>query len=176
MKVDEKGFTFVELIIAITITVLATGAAAGAIFQVFKNTERNNAHITTVSDVHNAGYWISRDTQMAQSVNTDNLTFPDFLVLNWTEWDEEGDPIYHSVTYSFENLIDGVGKLKRGHWSSIGASEQALVAQYIYYDPSDVDNTSMVSYQPPVLTLQLTTFFEEIMEIREYRIAHRPNY
>jgi len=72
-----------------------------------------------------------------------------------------------------EELTDGIGKLKRNHWSSAGADAQTLVAEYIYYDPSDVDNTSKVSYQEPVLTAQLTALYEENLETREYRIKHR---
>ena len=99
MKPGEKGYTYVELLIAITVMALASLAAGAAIFQVFKNTERNNDRITVVCQVQNAGYWISRDAQMALSVSTtDNLSPPDFLGVNWTEWDDAGDPIYHSVT------------------------------------------------------------------------------
>jgi len=174
MKLGEKGFTLVELVVAITITVLASGAAGAAIFQIFGGTERNSDHLTVVRQVQNAGYWISRDAQMAQSVTTDNLTLPDFLILSWTEWDEAGEPIYHSVTYFFEDLADGIGKLKRSHWSSAGANEQTLIAQYIYYDPGDVDDTSKASYQSPVLTVKLTAVLEEILETREYKIKRRP--
>jgi len=175
MKLGEKGFTLVELLVAITIMVLASGAAGAAIFQILRGTERNNDHLTAVRQVQNAGYRISRDAQMAQSVTTDNLTLPDFLILSWTEWDAAGDPIYHSARYFFEDLTDGVGRLKRSHWSSAGANEQTLVAKYIYYDPDNVDDTSKASYQSPVLTVQLTTHFEETVETREYKIKHRPN-
>ncbi len=175
MKHGEKGFTLIELIIATTIMVLASGAAGAAIFQIFGGTERNSDHLTVVRQVQNAGYWISRDAQMAQSVITDNLTPPDFLILSWTEWDAAGDPTYHSARYSFEDLTDGIGKLKRSHWSSAGANEQTLVAQYIYYDPNDVDDTSKASYQSPVLTVQLTALLEGTLETREYKIKHRPN-
>ena len=175
MKLGEKGYTLIELLIAVTITVLASGAATGAIFQIFKGMESNNDHMTAVHQVQNAGYHISRDAQMAQSVTTDGLTLPDFLVINWTEWDEDGDPTYHSATYFFEDLTDGIGKLKREHWSSAGASEETLIAEYIYYDPDDVDNTSNASYQSLVLTVQLTALFEETQETREYQVTHRPN-
>ena len=175
MKLGEKGYTFIELVVAIAIIALVSGAAAIATFQVFKGTERNNNYMTAVRQVHNAGYWISRDTQMAQSVTADNLTAPDFLLLTWTEWDDAGAPTYHSVTYFFEDLTDGIGKLKRNHWSSAGASEQTLVAEYIYYNPDDPDNTSKASYQSPVLTVQLTALSEEILETREYRINRRSN-
>ena len=173
MKLDEKGYTLVELIIAITIMALVTAAAGGAIFQVFRNIERNNDHMTAVHQVQNAGYWISRDAQMAESVITDNLTLPDFFILNWTEWDDDGDPIYHSATYSLEDLTNSIGKLKRSHWSSAGANEQTQIAEYIYYDPDDVNDTSKVSYQKPVITVQLTALFEESLETREYKIKRR---
>ncbi len=173
MKLSEKGFALVELVIAVAITVVISGAAGAAIFQVFRGTERNNDHLTVVRQVQNAGYWISRDAQMAETATTDNLMPPYFLILSWTEWDDAGDPISHSATYSFEDLTNGIGKLKRSHQSSAGASEQTLVAEYIYYDPDDVDGTSKASYESPVLTVQLTALFEETLETREYRIKNR---
>ena len=176
MKLGEKGFTYIELIVALAILGLIGSATATATFQVLRVTERNNDHMTVVRQVQNAGYWLSRDAQMAQSVTADGLTSPDFLVLNWTERDYVDDPTYHSVTYFFEDLTDGVGKLKRSHWSSTGINEQTLVAEYIYYDPDDPDNTSKASYQSPVLNVQLTSLFEKARETREYKINLRPNF
>ncbi len=173
MKQGENGYTLIELMVAISIMVLAVSAAGVAIYQITSNIGRNNDRITAVQQVHNAGYWISRDAQMAETATTDNLMLPDFLILSWTEWDDAGDPISHSATYSFENLTNGIGKLKRSHQSSAGANEQTLVAEFIYYDPDDVDGTSKASYESPVLTVQLTALFEETLETREYRIKHR---
>lgn len=175
MRNGEKGYTFIELIIAITIIALISGAASIAIFQILKGTETNNTHMNAVRQVQTAGYWIGRDARIAQSVNTDNLTPPDFIAFNWTEWDDQNEEIYHTATYSFEDLIDNIGKLKRTHWSSAGANEQTLIATHIYYAPADPDDTSKASYQAPVLTLQLTSLVKDAMEVREYLIKHRPN-
>ena len=176
MKRGEKGFTLIELIIATTIIVLVAGAAGMAIFQVLPGTERNNNYMTAVRQVQNAGYWISRDTQMAESVITENLTPPAFLLFNWTEWDDPDNPVYHTATYSFEDMTDGIGKLKRWHWSSSGINRQTLIADHIYYAPADPDDTSQASYQSQVLTVQLTALCKETLESREYKINHRPNY
>ncbi len=176
MKLDEKGFTYIELVVAMVIIALVASAAGAATFQVLKGTKRNNDHITAVRQVQNAGYRISRDAQMAQSMTADNLTLPDFLVLRWTEWDDANNPTYHSVTYFFEDLTDDIGKLMRGHWSSAGANEQTLVAEYIYYNPDDPYGSSKASYMSPELTVQLTAFSEETGETREYKINHRPNF
>lgn len=175
MKRDEKGFTFIELIVALGIIALVGGAAAMTTFQVFRGIERNNAHNLVVGQVQNGGYWIGRDARMALSVSADNLTAPDFLVLGWTIWDDNGEPTYHTATYYFENLNGGVGTLKRYHWSSDGAGEQTLIAQHIYYDPADPSRTSRVSYLTPSLTLQLTALFEQNIETREYIVSRRPD-
>ena len=175
MRNGEKGYTLIELIVATTIIATIAGAASITIFQIMKGTDINNTHMTAVSQVQNAGYWLSRDARMAQGVETDNLTAPDFIVFNWREWDEENEEIFHTSTYFFEDLTGGIGKLKRSHWSSAGANSQTLIADHIYYDPDDSEDTSQASYQAPLLTLQLTSLVEDAMEIREYRIKHRPN-
>lgn len=175
MKPGKKGFTLIELVIAMAITVLISGASTMALSQIYGGTGRNNNHLTTVRQVESAGFWISRDAQRAQSISTDNLTSPDFLLLNWTEWDNDGNPIYHSVRYSFDNITANIGRLKRSYWSSAGANQQTLVGLNLYYNPSDSDNTSKATYQSPLLTIRLTAILDKAHETREYRIKRRPN-
>ncbi len=176
MKQDEKGFSYIELVIAVAIIAVISGAAAITTYQVCKGTGTNNDYITTVHQVQSAGFWISRDARMAQSVTTDNLTLPDFLTLSWTEWDENDDPIYHTATYFFTDVTDEIGALKRRHWSSGGINEQTLVAKSIYFAPGDPDVTSKASYQDSILTVQLTALSDKSRETREYKITHRPNF
>jgi len=131
--------------------------------------------MTAVRQVQNAGYWISRDALMAES--TDNVTTPpDFLILNWTEWGYDEDSIYHRVTYSFEDMPSGLKKLKRTHEINGEVSAQTLVAEYIYYNPDNPDNTTKASYESSVLTVQIAAAIGEANEIKEYRVWHRPNF
>ena len=176
MRQGEKGFTLIEFIVAISIIALIASAAAVTTFQVINGTGRSNSHMTSMRQVQNAGYWISRDARMAESIITDNLSSPNFVILNWAERDYGSDSTYHSVTYFFEDLSDGIGKLKRSHWSSAGANDEMLVAEYIYYDPGDSGNTSNASYQKPVLTLQLVAQFGDAQETREYRVNQRQTF
>jgi len=175
MKQSEKGFTLIEVIIALSIMVIAGSAAGAAVFQVFGNTERNNNYITAVRQVQNAGHWISRDAQMAMTVTTDNLTLPMFLSMTWREDATTEDPIYHSANYTIENLSNNIGTLIRNHSTSEGVNDQTLIAQHIYYNPADSDNTTQANTQDRLLTVQLTALFEESLETREYRIKRRPN-
>lgn len=175
MMSSAKGYTLIEVILAVTIMAVASVAAGAAIYQIFSNIGRASDHMTAVRQVQNAGYWIRVDAMMALSITSDGLDPLDFLVLNWTEWNDAGEAAYHSVRYFFGELSDdNIGTLLRNHWSSAGANEETMIAQYILYDVDDAD-TSNVSYESPVLTIQLTASYERMRETREYRISHRPN-
>jgi len=176
MKQGQKGFTFIELAIAAAIIALIAGAVAMTTFSVLRDTERTNDCMTVVRQVENAGFWVSQDALMADRLCTENLTPPGFLVVDWTEWGYGEDSIYHSVTYSIEDIAEGIGKLKRTHQDSEGTNEQMLVADYIYYNQSDPDNTSNVTYQDAVLTLKIASVFGDDQETREYKIYRRPNF
>jgi len=173
MKRGERGFALVEILVVMAIVAIIGGAANMATSQVITGTRRSNDHMTAIRQVQNAGYWISNDTLMADNVVIDiDPETPEFLVLNWTEWDEDDkkDSIYHLVTYSFEDIAGGIAKLERNHWSSAGADEDILVAEYIYY------STTTAVYEPPVLTLQIAASVGEASETREYRVQRRPNF
>ena len=176
MRQAENGFSLIELLVVTAVVVLIAGAASMTVLQVVKGTESSNDRMTVGNQVQNAGYWISRDAQMAESLTVDNLTPADFLVLKWTDWSYDENSIYHSVVYSLEDISGGIGKLKRTHQDSVGTDEQVLVAEYVYYNPSDPDNTTEASYESGVLTLKLVAVFGDAEEAREYKIYRRPSF
>ncbi|MDD5082054.1 MAG: prepilin-type N-terminal cleavage/methylation domain-containing protein [Dehalococcoidales bacterium] len=124
IHINQKGFTFVELMIAFAITGIIAAAATGAIFQLFSSSTRSNNQIMAVRQVQNAGYWISRDAQMAQGIVTPIA--PEFLRVNWTDW----DGTQYAVTYSIVS-----GKLQRSETRTVGGIPQpttdSFVAEYI---------------------------------------------
>jgi len=172
MKLDEKGSTLIELVVAISIMTLVAGAATMAIFQVLKNTERNNNHMTAVRQVQNTGYWISRDAQMAQSVTAANLTSPDFLVLSWTR-ESSGD--VYQVVYTLEDMPESETKmLLRNQSVNGGASSTTLVAQHIDPDPEK----TKCEFTNGILSLTITANVNDgswlESETRIYDIVPRP--
>lgn len=172
----ERGFTLIETLLAIAIIAfLAIGAAAVA-FQVLPGSDRTN-RISADTQVQDAGYWISRDGEVAESVFVNGLDPLQLVVMTWTERDyQSGTSVYHSATYSLENVSDNIGDLKRRHWSNAGAHDETIVANHIYYNPADADYTSKATYEKPVLTVRLTSWVGDARETKEYCIARRPNF
>lgn len=178
MRRGERGFGFVELILASSIAALIGGAAAVAVFQTVRSAGGSEGHLNAVASLQSAGYWIGRDAQMADSIRVDGLDYPDFIILTWADSDYEDDggtTTYHLVTYSFANLDGGVGDLVRNHWSTAGDNEDTLVARYIYFDPGDAVATSQATYQDTILTVRLRAIFGDLQETREYSFDQRTN-
>ena len=175
MRRGERGFTLVELLVAMVIMVTISGAAGAVTFQTLKGVARGTGYMAAVRQVENAGHWISRDALMAETVRTDNLTWPDFIVISWVERDYVNDDIYHSATYYFQDMSGEIGKLMRRHWSSAGANETVMVAENIYYDALHPNETK-ANYNNPKLIVKLTSIVDDRHETKEYKIVHRPNF
>jgi len=177
MRRSEKGFTVIELIIVCAIAAVLGSVGTMSVFQTMRSIGASESHLVAVRQLQSTGDWIGRDVQTAENVVIDNLEYPNFLVLTWTEQDfEGGDPVYHAVTYFFEGLTEGIGVLKRNHSSSAGTDDDLLVARSLYYDPGDPGSTSSASYQDSVLTVMLRAIFDNVTETRTYSYVPRPDF
>jgi len=175
MKPGERGFTLIELTVTVAIVALIAAGANMSVFQVLKGTERSNDHMAAVNQVQNAGYWVSRDTQMAKNVTVDNLTPPAFLLLDWTTG--EDTVVLHQVTYTLEAMPgSGLKRLMRNHSIDGGAANTALVAQYIDPDPGmtscqfTVDGTLILT-----VTASVSSRSQTKTETRVYEVVPRPD-
>ena len=174
-ETGQHGFSTAELIVTILIMSMIALGATMTTFQVIKVSAQSDSHMTAATNVQSAGFWISRDAQMSDNVTADNLSGNDFLILEWTEIDDsDNSTTDYTVTYFFEELTDGIGKLKRNYSNSDGLSNDTLVAQHIYYEPTDLGNTSNVSYASPALSLKLVSAYNDASEVLEYLINCRP--
>lgn len=123
----QVGITMMELTVAFAVSAILSVAVTTTFYQVVMGGSRASAHMTAVTQVETAGYWVSRDAQSAQKVqvNKDNeLGFP--LVLWWIDW----DGVEHNVTYTLEGTElwrdDGVGEM--------------VVARFVDTSPEDPEN------------------------------------
>ena len=95
----EKGFTLIELVVALAITGIIGLGAGAATYHVMTQSDQNTAATSARHQALNAIHWMSRDVQMAQTVSPEGASgFP--LTLRWVAWDNVG----HEVVYS---IVDG---------------------------------------------------------------------
>lgn len=165
-----------EMMVASVLSALITLTAAVFAYHALFTTGKTENHLVIAANAENAGYWIKHDATMADNILTENLTPPAILVLKWTEWGYEQDNIYHTATYSIENVSDNIGQLKRRYQTSTGTDRQMVVAGNVYYNPADPDNSTAVTHQSPAVILKLATQAGTAGIYREYRILRRPNF
>ena len=155
---NQKGFTLVELVIAISIATLVVAAAVAIWFQLTTVSARNSDYMAAYGQVQNAGYWFSRDAvQITQEPVVINPAPAELvsLTLDWVEW----NGTTHQVVYT----LDGdSGQLRRS-----GTEGEFLVAQYI-----DSNNTSC-TWDGETLTLEITAQFGDRSATRTYKVEPR---
>ena len=174
----QSGITMLELLIGMLITSLIATGVTTAVYQVVTGNARTSNHMIAVRQVQSAGYWVSRDSQMAQSVETSNATTTGFpLTLTWTEWDGERNV----VTYDIGTGTGGIKQLDKEHLiygtdGALTANVTSPVARYII-DTSSPPLTSC-NLTDGVLTLTVTATVgsdsNQGTETRIYEIAPRP--
>jgi prepilin-type N-terminal cleavage/methylation domain-containing protein len=166
LRGNQKGFTLLEVIAVVAITGLIGAGVAMASVQVMNQGASNSDYTTASRHALNAIYWISRDAQMAQTVEpSGDSGFP--LNLQWVEWDNSR----HRVTYSISTADD---KLRRSYSIDGGEPRQTVVAQYIN---SAAENTTC-EFTDGMVTLRMTatvgTGLNAVSVTKVREIAPRP--
>ena len=175
----QKGFTLIEMIVAIAISSAIGGGVLFSIYQTSSYQAIDRARMNCVKQLENTIHYIVQDAQMAQKVTLaeDDDNFP--LTLSWTEWDVNSLEYEHVVTYTL--IGSGTSELERQHlaYDASGdptTNEVNIVARYI---ESDAAKTNC-SYAGNVLSLELTAtitgFPKEITETREVEIIQRTDW
>ena len=92
----QRGFTLVEILVAMGITALVTGVLGTAIFQIFDRSASGQDTLRALSDIQNAGQWIYLDGEKAATSDLINNAAPvDTMTFSWTT---EGTP--HTAIYA----------------------------------------------------------------------------
>ena len=173
LKKGEKGFTLVELLIAMLLTGIVATAITGTILYVLNVNFSTANRMTAVRQVRNVGFWISPDVQMARNVDPggESSDFP--LTLTWTDWATNDT---HEVIYTLVDMPSGEFKrLQREHKINSVLDSTITVAEYI-----DPDQTSIDPDQPCIFPdcgkfkFTVTATVGGQSETRVYEVETRP--
>jgi prepilin-type N-terminal cleavage/methylation domain-containing protein len=163
---DQRGFSLIEFLTALGITAIIGAVITLTLFQVITGSTRTNNHMTALTQVQSAGFWMSNDTQMAQIINPPSGGFP--LTLTWTEWgDGEPNGNQHNVVYTL--LGD---ELQRQHvitdtGGTVIEDSVAVVAEHITGSTCNVTSG--------LLSFTVTATVQGQSETRTYEVVPRPD-
>jgi len=161
MKRGEKGFTMIELLIGVAIMSVIAVPLMMATTTLLTNPQRTTDQNVVLHEVRNAGHWISRDVQMARSVNaTDTDRFPLTLSIP-VDTNEDND-------YSIDYLFDG-SKLKREVYDSL----ETLISETLIADYIDTDNTTFSDLGSSLYKLTVRAARGETAVTRSYEVSSR---
>ncbi len=175
MKKGERGFSTLEMIVGLGISVVIGAATLGGTGQLWNGAGNGGDYLNAVNQVQNAGHWIGRDSRTAEAIATDNLSASEFVVMNWTNYEYGAtDDVYYTVTYYFSGMSQNYGDLKRRHWDSVNGNVETLVARNIYYNEADPSGTSLATYLNGVLYVRLARLSGNTTETRVFYMDGRP--
>ena len=169
LRGNQSGFSLLEMLIVIGIVGTLGGVMSMTTVVMTKVSRQSNEQAAILSQVQNAGYWISRDVNMAHTITIDEVeASPEFITLTLPVTADTDK----TVVYELQDMEGGMKKLIR---SDQYTGAQALIAEYIYYDPSGDpdDSTDVISYASPTLAFRITAVQGEEMASERYEAIQR---
>lgn len=160
MRQRQKGFTLLELVVAAGILAVIAGAIMMTTVTLLRQSDQDEAHVA-LQQVQNAGYWISRDVQMARNVTAPGPHgFP--ITISVPVDDNEAND------YSIQYLFTG-NKLQRHLYDSSGnLTAETFIADYI-----DTGNTAFVSANVSLYRLTIRAVKDERAVTMNYEVSQR---
>jgi prepilin-type N-terminal cleavage/methylation domain-containing protein len=176
----QKGFTLMELALAMVIGGMIAGSVTMTMFQVIDSSGRTSNHMTAVRQVQSAGYWVSHDTLMAETLiiadesvdSPDGSRFP--FTLTWSDWinNEENTVVYSIVGDKLQRSLSTTDS------NGITTTTDTVVAEFI--DVTEEDGQPRTRCQLTggklVLTVTATVGAGSAAqpETRTYEVTPRP--
>jgi type II secretory pathway component PulJ len=151
----------VEFVIALALVgVLGAGITTFTV-QTITESNRSSFHTQAIQQLENAGYWVSRDVQMAQTVAPGPTAgFP--LSANWTDENQN--------TFQVTLSINGT-QLQRSLVKNSGAPQNMLLVQSINSSPT----LTSCNYTNSLLTFNATSQIKNWSVSRTFQIKKRPS-
>ena len=166
LKTGQRGFTLIELTVALAIACVLGAGMGTLIFQTSTTSASSTARMVAVKQVESAVHWINRDAQQAQKIEPQSA--PDLLKLTWVSWEDD-------VTYVVTYTRSGQNLLRK---YSVGGGFPAIstVASFIDFSPSKTNCSYDFANHKLTLTISSNTTSggKQASETRISQIIPRP--
>ncbi len=166
-KGGQRGFTLIETVIALAIASSMVVLVGMAFAQTMLITSESQNHMLVVRQLQTAGYWVSRDSQMAKNAL-------------WQEPVGEPVPLQWQLTLSWEDInhneyeaiyvITDDGDFIRYYYMNSALQETKLIAEGIVSDPLETYYDTTVAYGAD---FKITATIGDITESRDYNVLSR---
>ena len=161
MKRGGKGFTLVELLLALAITGLIVAPTTMATIGLVRGSKLANDRHIILQQVHNASHSISRDVEMAKDVTlSDPNGFPLIIAIP-VDNDENND---YSIHYLFDD-----NKLKRRLYDS----SDNLISETLIGECIDAENTTFIALENGAYKLDIRASRGETAVTMSYELSLR---
>ena len=154
IKKGQSGFSFVEVLVAMAILVLITGALSTGVFQIFSVNRITQDETIAIRQVQNLGQWLNRDVLQSQFRDaTVGTGFP--LTLQWDYSVQGGNK--HIVVYE---LTETGTVLRRDYVDDAITPLTITVASFIsnatYSSTNELNVTATVGERTATRLYQIT--------------------
>jgi prepilin-type N-terminal cleavage/methylation domain-containing protein len=164
---EQRGFTMVELLIAIVVSSILAGGIVTTTFQIYNENNRATRNMQVIQNVENAGFWLNRDVIVAQRVISTS-SFP--LIMEWQDCDLNESNNYQGNTYHVSySLLNNT--LQRSVTINNGTPTQTIVAENVNVDEEKTYYQFDAAQR--LLIFTLTTQIGTTAETRIYQIKLR---
>jgi len=100
LLVGQRGFTLVEVLVALGIMSVIGSVLVGSLYQMSNFTSRGNAQLAVGGDIRSSTQWLAKDMQMTKTTDlVDGAPAVSSLTLNWSD-EFGGASTAHSAGYA----------------------------------------------------------------------------
>jgi len=117
---NQKGFTFIEMLVALAVGTVILLGVVGSIFLIMRGVPDIRREVSAQSDIEMAAHWLTRDVTMGQETNLVNNNLPvSQMTVTWNDYTKAAEleeSVSHSVSYTWSSET---GELERNYDGSI---------------------------------------------------------
>lgn len=95
--ISESGFMLLELLTVLPIISVVMGVMTMTTIMIMNVSAQNNNHILALTQVQNAGYWVTRDVINGQVI-TPSPAYGVLVRIEWDDWDSTHNTIDYTLS------------------------------------------------------------------------------